>query len=63
MNFPSSHLPVKIVLPIVFRNGGLLYTGLCRREITGERENHSAQKIRPNTLQIYPFPSPFLNYV
>ena len=51
MSFPSSHLPVKIVLPIVFRSAGLPYAGLCRREITGERENQSAQKIRPNTLQ------------
>jgi hypothetical protein len=52
MHFPNSHLPVKIVLPIVFRNGGLLYAGLCWREITGERGNQSAQqKTRPNTLQ------------
>jgi hypothetical protein len=58
MNFPSSHLPVKIVLPIMFRAGarggisGLLYASLCRREITSDSENRDAQQeARPDTLQ------------
>lgn len=58
VNLPSSHLPVKIVLPIMFRAGarggigGLLYAGLCRRETTSDSENRDAQQeARTNNLQ------------